>query len=238
MERKKKLIYAILIILLIGFIAMVISSIFFNNGADLLQGNKNVLVCAVDESEKRPGMGAIDMAYIINLKDGEIIHYDPLYPAGLTHPNVSEPQEAQAQGAGSKLLLHDALWSSNARQGALYAKEIVEYNTNVSINAVVLVNSKGINSLITAASPLEFNRTTLNVSAQDIIGEENNQYGASKGDSILTTVTALGKASNNPIKKPKLLSTAFTEYTKGNIVVYPIGSFIKLMFDEEIQSLI
>ncbi|MBX7076413.1 MAG: DUF4012 domain-containing protein [Methanobacteriaceae archaeon] len=238
MERKKKLIYAILIILLIGFIAMVISSIFFNNGADLLQGNKNVLVCAVDESEKRPGMGAIDMAYIINLKDGEIIHYDPLYPAGLTHPNVSEPQEAQAQGAGSKLLLHDALWSSNARQGALYAKEIVEYNTNVSINAVVLVNSKGINSLITAASPLEFNGTTLNVSAQDIIGEENNQYGASKGDSILTTVTALGKASNNPIKKPKLLSTAFTEYTKGNIVVYPIGSFIKLMFDEEIQSLI
>jgi len=217
---------------------MVISSIFFNNGADLLQGNKNVLVCAVDESEKRPGMGAIDMAYIINLKDGEIIHYDPLYPAGLTHPNVSEPQEAQAQGAGSKLLLHDALWSSNARQGALYAKEIVEYNTNVSINAVVLVNSKGINSLITAASPLEFNGTTLNVSAQDIIGEENNQYGASKGDSILTTVTALGKASNNPIKKPKLLSTAFTEYTKGNIVVYPIGSFIKLMFDEEIQSLI
>ena len=183
-------------------------------------------------------MGAIDMAYIINLKDGEIIHYDPLYPAGLTHPNVSEPQEAQAQGAGSKLLLHDALWSSNARQGALYAKEIVEYNTNVSINAVVLVNSKGINSLITAASPLEFNGTTLNVSAQDIIGEENNQYGASKGDSILTTVTALGKASNNPIKKPKLLSTAFTEYTKGNIVVYPIGSFIKLMFDEEIQSLI
>jgi len=238
LERKKKLIYAILIILLIGFIAMVISSIFFNNGADLLQGNKNVLVCAVDESEKRPGMGAIDMAYIINLKDGEIIHYDPLYPAGLTHPNVSEPQEAQAQGAGSKLLLHDALWSSNARQGALYAKEIVEYNTNVSINAVVLVNSKGINSLITAASPLEFNGTTLNVSAQDIIGEENNQYGASKGDSILTTVTALGKASNNPIKKPKLLSTAFTEYTKGNIVVYPIGSFIKLMFDEEIQSLI
>ena len=238
MERKKKLIYAILIILLIGFIAMVISSIFFNNGADLLQGNKNVLVCAVDESEKRPGMGAIDMAYIINLKDGEIIHYDPLYPAGLTHPNVSEPQEAQAQGAGSKLLLHDALWSSNARQGALYAKEIVEYNTNVSINAVVLVNSKGINSLITAAFPLEFNGTTLNVSAQDIIGEENNQYGASKGDSILTTVTALGKASNNPIKKPKLLSTAFTEYTKGNIVVYPIGSFIKLMFDEEIQSLI
>ena len=238
MERKKKLIYAILIIFLIGFIAMVISSIFFNNGADLLQGNKNVLVCAVDESEKRPGMGAIDMAYIINLKDGEIIHYDPLYPAGLTHPNVSEPQEAQAQGAGSKLLLHDALWSSNARQGALYAKEIVEYNTNVSINAVVLVNSKGINSLITAASPLEFNGTTLNVSAQDIIGEENNQYGASKGDSILTTVTALGKASNNPIKKPKLLSTAFTEYTKGNIVVYPIGSFIKLMFDEEIQSLI
>ena len=92
--------------------------------------------------------------------------------------------------------------------------------------------------MITAAFPLEFNGTTLNVSAQDIIGEENNQYGASKGDSILTTVTALGKASNNPIKKPKLLSTAFTEYTKGNIVVYPIGSFIKLMFDEEIQSLI
>ncbi len=134
MERKKKLIYAILIILLIGFIAMVISSIFFNNGADLLQGNKNVLVCAVDESEKRPGMGAIDMAYIINLKDGEIIHYDPLYPAGLTHPNVSEPQEAQAQGAGSKLLLHDALWSSNARQGALYAKEIVEYNGKTTDN--------------------------------------------------------------------------------------------------------
>jgi hypothetical protein len=217
---------------------MIVSSIFFNNGEDLQSGNKNILVCAVDESEKRPGMGAIDMAYIINLDNGKVVHYTPIYPSGLTHPNASEPKEAQAEGAGTKLLLHDALWDTDTSQGIKYAKEIVEYNTNTPINAVVLINTKGINRLISAASPLEFNGTILNSSAEDIVNEEHNQYGAIKDDSILSTVTALGKASNNPIKKPKLLYSAFSEYSKGDIVVYPMGSFIKLLFDEELKAFI
>ena len=42
------------------------------------------------------------MAFIVSLQDGELVNYTEIYPHGMTHPNASEPQEAQEQGAGEK----------------------------------------------------------------------------------------------------------------------------------------
>ena len=122
MNRTKRLIVAILIVLFIGLIAIIAGALFIGHDTDLVKGEKNILVCAIDEGEDRPGMGACDMAFIIHLKDGTIRNYTPIYPGGLTHPTAAEPMEAQEQGAGSSLLLHDAFWDADNEQGMQLAK--------------------------------------------------------------------------------------------------------------------
>ena len=137
MNRRKKIIIAIIIVILIGLITIIAGVLFINTGGNLASGNGNILVCAIDESEPRPGMGACDMAFIVKIQNGEIKNYTAVYPHGMTHPNASEPAEAQAQGAGPKLLLHDAFWSSDNEKSMKLAKEIVEYQTRTPIDAVV-----------------------------------------------------------------------------------------------------
>ena len=116
MRRRKKLIIAILLVILIGLIAVIAGELFLPHDNELAQGSKNILVCAIDESEPRPGMGACDMAFIVSLQDGELVNYTEIYPHGMTHPNASEPQEAQEQGAGEKLLLHDSFWDNDTKK--------------------------------------------------------------------------------------------------------------------------
>ena len=77
MNRTKRLIVAILIVLFIGLIAIIAGALFIGHDTDLVKGEKNILVCAIDEGEDRPGMGACDMAFIIHLKDGTIRNYTP-----------------------------------------------------------------------------------------------------------------------------------------------------------------
>jgi hypothetical protein len=173
-------------------------------------------VCAVDESEKRPGMGAIDMAFLINTSGG---NNTPIYPHGMIHPNASEPAEAQAEGAGSHLLLHDALWSSDIGQGAQYAREIVEYNTNQSVGPVILVNTKGLDAIISAASPLEYNGQVVNTSGIDLIREDQTQ-GASRGEAVISFADALISATHNPYKLIKMFGAATSQYLQGNIRIY------------------
>ena len=124
MNRTRKLIIAILIVVLIGLFAIIASALFMDNDTNLDEGSKNILVCAIDESEDRPGMGACDMAYIVHIDNGTLKSYTPFYPGGMTHPTAAEPQEAQAQGAGSALLLHDAFWDADNSVGMQYAKRL------------------------------------------------------------------------------------------------------------------
>ena len=57
MNRRKKIIIAIIIVILIGLITIIAGVLFINTGGNLASGNGNILVCAIDESEPRPGMG-------------------------------------------------------------------------------------------------------------------------------------------------------------------------------------
>ena len=81
MRRRKKLIIAILLVILIGLISVIAGALFLPQDNELAQGSKkNILVCAIDESEPRPGMGACDMAFIVSLQDGELVNYTEIYP--------------------------------------------------------------------------------------------------------------------------------------------------------------
>ena len=238
MTRTKRLIIAILIVIFIGLIAVIAGALFVGHDGELTQGDKTILVCAIDESEDRPGMGACDMAFIVYLENGTLKNYTAVYPGGMTHPTAAEPQEAQQQGAGSALLLHDAFWEADNAKGMQYAKEIVEYRTNTSIDSVVAINSQALDAILSAAGPLEINGETTTASGIDIIREEDWGNGVSRGDAVMDVVRAAAKAaSSNSTIKSSMINAALDQYSKGNIIMDEEGAFAGLLASKGFESI-
>ena len=230
MTRTKKLIIAILIVIFIGLMAIIANVLFIGGNSELTHGEKNILVCAIDENESRPGLGACDMAFIIYLENGTIKNYSAVYPGGMTHPTEEEPQEAQDQGAGSSLLLHDAFWDADNEKGMQYAKEIVEYQTNTTIDSVVAINSKALDAILSAAGPLKIDGELKNASGIDIIREEDWENGVSRGDAVIEIVKATANAaSKDDAVKSAMVNAALDQYSKGNIIMDEKGSFARLL---------
>ena len=238
MTRTKRLIIAILIVIFAGLLLVIANALFLGNSGELTHGEKNILVCAIDEGETRAGMGACDMAFIIYLENGTIKNYSTVYPGGMTHPTEPEPSEAQAQGAGSSLLLHDAFWYEDNEKGMQLAKEIVEYNTNVSIDSVVAINSQALDAILAAAGPLKINGKLTNASGIDIIREEDYNNGATRGEAVLEIVKATANAAaNDDSVKSAMVNAALDQYSKGNIIMDEKGAFVGLLASKGFNSL-
>ena len=237
MDRTRKLIIAILIVILIGLLSIIAGALFLGNSSELVEGDSNILVCAIDESEDRPGMGACDMAFIVHLENGTLKNYTPVYPGGMTHPTAAEPQEAQEQGAGSALLLHDAFWDADNAKSMQLAKEIVEYNTNIHIDSVVAVNTEALDAVLGAAGPLEVNGTQMEVSGIDFIREEDWGNGMSRGDAVLQIVKAAANAAKDPEVKSAMVNAAINQYSQGNIIMDQQGAFVGLLASKGIETL-
>ena len=238
MERQQKLQIAILVVGAIGLLAIIWGA--FLSGPDLHQGDRTILVLAADETEPRPGLGAVDMAFLIRMEDGSIKKYQPVYPGGMRHPSAPGPAEAQAQGAGHLLLLHDSLWDADNRKGMQLAKEIVEHNRNISIDAVVAVNTEAIDKIINAAGQLKVNGTPVNISAIDLVRENDQMYGGemTRGDAVLSLARALSTAATEPAKRESMVKVALDEFSKGSIVASPEGSFMSLVAAKGFESLV
>lgn len=236
MDRTRKLIIVILIVVLIGLVAIVGSALFLGNNSELTEGNKNILVCAIDESETRPGMGACDMCFIVHLDNGTLKNYTAIYPGGMTHPTASEPAEAQSQGAGARLLLHDSFWDADNAKSMELAKEIVEYNTNIKIDSVVAINTEALDAVLAAAGPLEVNGSQIQVSGIDFIREEDWGNGVSRGDAVLEIVKAAATAAKDPEVKSAMVNAAIDQYSKGNIVMNEQGAFVGLLASKGIET--
>ncbi len=237
MDRTKKLIIAIIIIVLIGLVAMIAGVLFIGSNTELTEGDRNILVCAIDESERRPGMGACDMAFIVHLDNGTLKNYTAIYPGGMTHPTAAEPAEAQSQGAGSRLLLHDAFWDADNAKSMQLAKEIVEYNTNIHIDSVVAVNTEALDAVLAAAGPLDINGTQMQVSGIDFIREEDWGNGVSRGDAVLEIVKAAANAAKDPDVKSAMVNAAINQYSQGNIIMDQQGAFVGLLASKGIETL-
>ena len=145
MNRTKKLIIAILVIVLIGLIAVIFGALF--SGPDLSSETKNILVLASDKEEQ--SNGGVDMAFMIRLENGSLKNYTPVYPGGMTHPTQPAPG-----GLGGNMFLHDCLWDG-VGQGMEYAKEIVEANTGMKSDAVVVVYDVAVDDIINSVEALE-----------------------------------------------------------------------------------
>ncbi|PWB85638.1 DUF4012 domain-containing protein [Methanobrevibacter thaueri] len=238
MKRKKKLIIAILLVILVGLLASIYGAL--NSGPDLSQEDKDILLLTADKYEQ--SNGGVDMAFMIHLRNGSFDNYTPIYPGGMTHPT----QPASSAIGGGKMFLHDSLYDG-IEEGMQYAKEIVEYNTNMTPDAVVLVYDEGVDNIIDSVRPLKVDGEETNLSATDIICENDayNGYAGNEGvsgtmsrsDAVMVLVKALAQAAANPDKKATMIQAALNEYSKGNIVMQPEGSFTKLLATKGIESL-
>ncbi|MBE6511131.1 MAG: DUF4012 domain-containing protein [Methanobrevibacter millerae] len=238
MRRRKKLIIAILLVILIGLLTIIAGALI--GGPDLNNESKNILVLASDKGEQPNG--AVDMAFMVHLENGSISNYTPIYPGGKAHPTQPAPG-----GLSGKMLMHDCLWNG-ARQGMEYAKEIVESTTGMKSDAVVIVYTDGIDAVINSVAPLEVDGQPTNLSAEDIIrendayngysGNGNVQGNMSRGDAVMVLVKALAQAAQDPTKKNTMIQTALDQYSKGNILMTPEGSFTRLLATKGFESLL
>jgi len=238
MTRTKKLIIAILIVILIGLLASIYGAL--NTGPNLTQENKDILLLTADKYEQ--SNGGVDMAFMIHLENGSFANYTPVYPGEMTHPT----QPASSALGGGKMFLHDCLYDG-VDDGMQYAKEIVEANTNLTADAVVLVYDEGVDNIIDSIRPLKVDGVETNLSATDIIRENDayNGYAGNEGvtgtmsrsDAVMVLVKALAQAAADPDKKATMIQAALNEYSKGNIVMQPEGSFTNLLATKGIESL-
>ncbi|KZX12732.1 DUF4012 domain-containing protein [Methanobrevibacter curvatus] len=227
----KNLLSAIVVVLVIGIV--VVGFGYFTGeisigGGDLTHGSKKILVLCADESEPRAGLGAVDMAFVVSLEDGSIQKYTPFYPGGMRHPTAAEPSSAQAQGAGSRLLLHDSLWYEDNEKGMTLAKEIVEAHYNVKIDGVIAVNTEAMDAIITASGISE---GSMNISAADLVRENDQLHGGSmnRADAVKTLAKKLSVAATDTSKRENMVTTAIDQIQKGHIIAIPQSSFIQLI---------
>lgn len=237
MIRTKKLIISILLVILLGLLIVIFGALFMT--PDLTLEDKNVLVLASDKTEQPNG--AVDMAFMVHLENGSLKNYTPVYPGGKTHPTQPAPG-----GLSGKMFLHDCLWDGTD-QGMEYAKEIVEAHTGMKADAVVVVYDEGLDNVIDSIRPLKVDGVVTNLSATDIVrendayngypGSENVQGNMSRGDAVMELTKALAQAAKDPDKKSTMIQKALEEYSKGNILMKPEGSFTKLLATKGFESL-
>ena len=59
----------------------------------------------------------------------------------------------------------------------------------------------------------------------------------SRADAVMVLVKALAQAAADPNKKATMIKTALQEYSNGNIIMKPEGSFTNLLATKGIESL-
>jgi hypothetical protein len=229
MRRRKKLIIAILLVILFGLLTLIAGTLFI--GPDLTQGKMNILVLAADKYEQPNG--GVDMAFVVHLENGSLINYTPVYPGGMSHPTKSAPGNI-----GGKMMMHDCLWDGTSG-GMQNAKEIVESRTNFTIDAVVIIYDEGLDNIINSIRPFYVDGEECNLSAADIVRENDGYNGysgngnvtgnMSRGDAVMVLVKALSNATKDPNKKSTMIQAAMDQYSKGNIIMTPEGAFARLL---------
>ncbi len=237
MKRYKKLIIAILLVILIGQIFIIASALFMT--PDLTEESKNILVLASGKDEQPNG--SVDMAYMVHLENGSLANWTPVYPGGMTHPSQSAPG-----GLSGPMYLHDCLWDG-PDQGMDFAKEIVEANTGMHADAVVVVYDEAIENVIDSIRPLYVDGEVTNLSAVDVIrsndayngyaGSENVPGTMSRGDAVMVLAKAIANATKDPEKKSTMVQKALDEYSHGNILMKPEGSFTKLLATKGFENI-
>jgi hypothetical protein len=232
----KKLIALIILIILITGAGLVISH-FYSQGKEKFEGNYNVLLLCVDTSEERPGIGAIDMAFVVNVNQGKLINMTPVYPGGLAHPTISPTADMKSYGI-DKLYLHDSLWTTDVEKGSKIAQETVEYNTGMKTDLVVIVTPESIDAIIQAIGPIYVEgQGYVTGNSVDFLREEQNKDGMSRGSAVQSLMEGIKTAIQNPSNRKILMETVSSQYSQGNLYVIPSNVLQEFLVYEGINTL-
>lgn len=216
-----KKILLIIILILIGIsAAFVIYQYKQPASTNIMKGDHNILLLTADPSEKRPGVGAVDMAFAIHVVDGNVTNLTPIYPGGMRSATAMEP----AEGGGGKLLLHDSLWNADTTADVKNSQEIVETNTGIKTDAVVIVTPEAVDALINSVAPINVPGygTGNNASIEFIRNvTEGKNSTMSRGDATELLMKPLIAAAKDPSKSSALFQAVVQQYLKGNIIVIP-----------------
>lgn len=232
----KKLI-AIIILIIILITGFMISSYLYNQGKEKFEGNYNVLLLCADPSEQRPGVGGVDMVFVVNVKNLTMVNMTPVYPGGLAHPTRSPSSEMKSYGV-DKYYLHDSLWSSNTEAGAKIAQETVEYHTGLKTDLVVIVTPEAIDAIIKAIGPIYVEgQGYVSGNSIEFLREEQNANGMSRGSAVQSLMDGIKKAAKDPNNRKALMDTMSAQYAQGNLYVFPPDAFREFVAYEGINSL-
>ena len=122
------------------------------------------------------------------------------------------------------------------------------YPGGMHADAVVIIYDDGLDAIIDSIRPLKVDGVETDLGATDIVRQNDNYSGyhgrddgitgnMSRGDAVMVLVKALSEASKDPVKKSTMTRVALEEYSKGNIVMSPSGSFVKLLTTKGFEGL-
>lgn len=234
---RKKIIVLLIILALIGVsAAYVIYQYEQPASTNVMKGDHNVLVLLADTDEKRPGIGAVDMAYAIHMTNGDVKNVTPIYPGGMVSSTLMEPAAA---GTG-KLKLNDALWYNDTTTDAADAQSIVQENTGIKTDAVVILTPEAVDTVIASVGPINvpgYGIVTNN--SIDVIRNltEKQNSTISRGNATDLLMKPILAAAKDPIKAPGLFQSVLQQYLKGNIVVIPKDLMTQFAISKGINSL-
>ncbi len=228
----------IIIILFLAIVGLSVSAyqLYVSTSENVTMGEHNVLVLCTDPSEGRPGMGAVDMAFIIKLKDGNITKITPVYPGGMMHPTAPVPDYLKSIGE-TKLRLHDSLWDNDTEKDVKLAQEIVEINTGQKSDVILVVTVDAVDAALRAIGPIYVEGLgDVSGNSLQLLRDEQNG-GVSRGDAVQGMMTAiLNTTQNDKSKYLTLINVGVNQYNLGNIYVYPKGAFVQFLISEGIQK--
>lgn len=222
MRKIVKILIVIILILLASVAAFVIYQYEQPSSTNVMKGDHNILLLTADPSEKRPGVGGVDMAFVIHVTDGDIKNLTPIYPGGMYHPTAQEP--AAANAGNGRLMFHDVLWDANITQDTVLAQQIVKYNTNITTDAVVIVTPDAVDAVLNSIGPINipgYNGNGTNAAVAYIRNESEYSNNMSRGNATETLMKPVMAAAKDPSKAPALFSAILSQYSKGNIIVVP-----------------
>ncbi|OED30271.1 DUF4012 domain-containing protein [Methanosphaera sp. WGK6] len=234
-SKKKIVLIAIIALIVVVGVYLLVN---YHQAETSFSGEHHILVLCTDPSENRPGVGAVDMAFVVTVTDGNVGNITPVYPGGLAHPTLTPTADMQAEGL-NLWYLHDSLWSDDLENGTKIAQEIVEYHTGMTTDFVVIVTPTAIDALINAVGPVYSDGELVeNVSSIDFLREDQSNNGATRGDAVEGLAQGIIESAQKNNNKADLIKAALEQYTAGNIQAVPADKFSQFVSYEGFNSLL
>lgn len=226
----------IIIVVILAVVVGTLAFLYLDESGPLKSTlNAEILVLCADPSEQRPGIGGVDMAFVVNLEDGNVKNLTPIYPGGMSHPTASAPA-----GIGiNALMLHDTLWTNDTTYGAKLAQETVEHNTGIKTDVVVIVTPEAIDAVLQSIGGVNVpGQGLVQGNSLEFLREEQDNGGMSRGSAIESLATAIKSAAQDKSKRSAIMNTIIAQYNAGNIIVVPNDFAYRFITAEGLNKII